>query len=133
MTTVLYACPYSIYIEIQNNLRREKLHRTNQGSKFLGSSFSNKDNIRPQSNLEEKVNPNIFKDEFSSQTHPSIFTAIAPVLLDRSNKTSEFFQYWNQQTISYPRPQCLIDQIQVQQPILVAATDQMPDHTQNRE
>ena len=68
MTTVLYAWPYSIYIEIQNNLRREKLHRTNQGSKFLGSSFSNKDNIRPQSNLEEKVNPNIFKDEFSSQT-----------------------------------------------------------------
>ena len=79
MTTVLYACPYSIYIEIQNNLRREKLHSTNQGSKFLGSSFSNKDNIRPQSNLEEKVNPNIFKDEFSSQTDPSIFTAIAPV------------------------------------------------------
>ena len=26
-------------------------------------------------------------------------------------------------------PQCLIDQIQVEKPIQVAATDQMPDHT----
>ena len=24
----------------------EKLHRTNQGSKFLGGSFSNRDNVR---------------------------------------------------------------------------------------
>ena len=29
--------------------------------------------------------------------------------------------------------QCLLDQTQVQKPILVVATDQMPDHTQNRD
>ena len=41
-----------------------------------------------QSNLEEKVNPSILKDDFSSRTDPSIFTLIAPVSLERSNETS---------------------------------------------
>ena len=41
-----------------------------------------------QSNLEEKVNLNISTDDFSSRRDPSIFTSIAPVLLDQSNKTS---------------------------------------------
>ena len=42
----------------------------------------------PQSNLEEKVNPNILIDGFSSRTDSSIFTSIAPLLLDWPNKTS---------------------------------------------
>ena len=42
----------------------------------------------PQYNLEEKVNPSILKNDFSSTTDPFIFTSIAPVLLDRSNETS---------------------------------------------
>ena len=41
----------------------------------------------PQSNLEEKVNPSIWKDDFSS----CIFKSIAPVLLDWSNETSWVF------------------------------------------
>ena len=41
-----------------------------------------------ETNLEEKVNPNILKDVFSSRTDPSIFTSIAPVFLDWSNGTS---------------------------------------------
>ena len=40
---------------------------------------------------EKKVNPSILKDDFSSTTDPSIFTSIAPVLLDRPNKTSWVF------------------------------------------
>ena len=43
-------------------------------------------------------------------------------------KPAEFSQRWNQQATSYPSPQCLVDQIQVQKPIQVVATDQMPDH-----
>ena len=43
----------------------------------------------PQSNLEEKVNPSILKDDFSSRTDPFIFTSIEPLLLDWSNKTSQ--------------------------------------------
>ena len=42
----------------------------------------------PQSNLEEKVNSSILKDDFSSTVDPSILTSIAPVLLDQSNETS---------------------------------------------
>ena len=82
----------------------------------------------PQSNLEEKVNPSIVKDDFFSRTGPSIFTSIAPVLLDRSNETSWAFQHWNQQATSCPGVQGLVEQIQVQKPILVAVTYQMPDH-----
>ena len=45
MTTVLHAWVYGRFIQIQNKLRRKKLHRTNQGSNFLGGSFTNKDNV----------------------------------------------------------------------------------------
>ena len=33
-------------LEIRNNLRRKKLYRMNQGSNFIESSFSNRDNVR---------------------------------------------------------------------------------------
>ena len=71
----------------------------------------------PQSNLEEKDNPKILKDNFSSRKDPSIFTSIAlDWPLARSNKTS-------------PSPQCLLDETQVQKLILVLAANQRPDHT----
>ena len=44
-------------------------------------------------------------------------------------KPGEFSQHWNQQATTYPSAQCLVDQIQVQKPIQVVTTDQMPDHT----
>ena len=44
-------------------------------------------------------------------------------------KLVEFFQHWSQQATSCPSPQFLIDQIQVQKPILFVATDQIPDKT----
>ena len=52
---------------------------------FLGGSFSNRDNVRAQSNLQEKGNLGILRDDFSSRTSPSIFTSIT------SNKTSWLF------------------------------------------
>ena len=45
----------------------------------------------PQSNLEEEVNPSILKNNFPQKTDPFIFTSIAPVLFDPSNKTSRAF------------------------------------------
>ena len=42
----------------------------------------------PQSNLEEKDNPSILKDDLFSRINPSIFASIAPVLLDQSKETS---------------------------------------------
>ena len=40
-------------------------------------------------------------------------------------KPVAFSQHWNQQATTYPSPQYLVDQIQVQKPIQVIATDQM--------
>ena len=74
------------FIETQINFRIKKLYRTNQASNFLRGSFSNRDNEKPQPNLEEKANHSILKDDISSKTDPS-FTWIAPVLLSCSNKT----------------------------------------------
>ena len=44
-------------------------------------------------------------------------------------KPAEFSQHWNQQATSYPSPQYLKDQIQVQKSIQVVATYQMPDRS----
>ena len=57
-----------------------------------------------------------------------MFTAIAPVLLNRSNETKCFSSIEINKPLVAP-VQCLVDQIQVQKPIVVVATDQMPDHT----
>ena len=97
MTTVFYAWLYGRFIEIQSNLRREKLHRTKQGSNLC--SFSNKNSVTAPIQLKRESQPQHLKRWFSSRTDPSIFTLIAPVLLDQSNETS-----W------------------------VVVTDQMPDH-----
>ena len=46
MKTLFQARLYGRFIEIQSNLRRKDLHRTNQGFSFIGSTFSNRDNVR---------------------------------------------------------------------------------------
>ena len=38
--------PYGRFIEIKSNLRRKKLHRTNEGSNFPGGNCSNRNNFR---------------------------------------------------------------------------------------
>ena len=44
-------------------------------------------------------------------------------------KPAEFSQHGNEQATSYPSPPYLVDQIQVQKPTQVIATDQMPNYT----
>ena len=46
MTTVFHPWLYDRFMKIQSNLGRKKLNRTNQGSNFLGGSFSNRDTVR---------------------------------------------------------------------------------------
>ena len=59
MATVFRARLYNRLINIQSNLRRKELHRTNQASNFLGGYFSNRDDVKAsESNLKEKDNPN---------------------------------------------------------------------------
>ena len=89
MTTVLHTWLYGRFIEIQSNLRREKLRRPNQGSSFLGGSFSNRDNVRAPIQLRRESQPqHLVRDDFSSSIDQSIFTSISPVFLDQSNETS---------------------------------------------
>ena len=59
-------------------IRRKKLHRTNQGSNFLGGSFGNRGNLRA---------PIQFRRESQPQ-HLKMIFPIATVFLDRSNETS---------------------------------------------
>ena len=47
MTIVFHARVYGRFIEIQSNLRRKKLHRMNQGSNFLGGTFSKVRYLKP--------------------------------------------------------------------------------------
>ena len=76
----------------------------NQGSNFLGWSLSNRDNVRSPIQFRKESQPQHLKTDFSSRTDPSIFTSIAPVLLDQSNETSWVYQHWSQQAISCPIP-----------------------------
>ena len=57
MTTDSHAWPYDRFIEIQSNLNRNKFHRANQGSNFLGGSFSNGDDLRAPIQFGRESNP----------------------------------------------------------------------------
>ena len=92
MTTGFHVSLNGRFIEVERNTRRKELYRINQGYNFLGGSFNNRDNVRAQIQFKEKVNPSILKGNFSSRAEPSIFTSIAPVLLDLLKVAVEFFQ-----------------------------------------
>ena len=115
LTTVLNTWLDDSFVEIQSKLRRNVIEWIKA----------------PIFNLEKRVNPSILKDEFFLKNR-SIHFHINSTSVIRSVK-------WNQlsfssiEATSCASPQCLVDQIHVQKPILVAATDQMPDHTYSRE
>ena len=59
MTTVFYAWLYGRFIEIQSNLRREKLHRMKQGSNLC--SFSNKNSVTAPIQIKRESQPQHLK------------------------------------------------------------------------
>ena len=73
MTTVFHAWLYGRFIEIQSNLRRKKLHRTNQGSNFLGGSFSNRVNARAPIQLGRKSQLQHLQRQFFLKHRPIHF------------------------------------------------------------
>ena len=134
VTTVVQAWVYGRFIEIPSNLRRKKLRRTNQGFNFLGGSFSNRNTVSALIQFRRESQPQHLKRSFFLKNRPICFqinstNVIRPV---KSNQLS-FSSIAIKKATSCPGPQCLIDQIQVQKPILFVATDQMLDHIQNRE
>ena len=62
----------------------------NQGSNFLGETFSNRDK-ELQSNLKEKDSLSILKDDFSSRKDTSMFTLIASQLLNWPHEAIKVF------------------------------------------
>ena len=74
MTTIFRARSYGRFMNVQSNLRRKKNHRMNQGSNFLGRSFSNRDNARVPMQFRRERQPSILKGDFLSRTDSSIFT-----------------------------------------------------------
>ena len=89
-TTVFHARPYDRFIEIQSHLRRKKLHRMNQGSNFLGGSFSNRDNVRTPIKFGRESQPQHLKRLFflnkrSIHFHINSASVIRPV---KQNKFS---------------------------------------------
>ena len=68
-----HAWPYGRFIEIQGNLRRKKLHRTNQGSNFLGGSFSNRKNIGAPIQFRRESQPQHLKRLFFLKNRPIHF------------------------------------------------------------
>ena len=125
MTEEFHALLYGRFIKIQGNLRRSTLHRTNKGSNFLGGSFSNRDNVRAPIQFRREGQPQHLKKWFflkNRAIHFHINSSSINRLVSRN-------QHWNQQSTSCPSSRCLVDQIQVQKPILIAVTDPMPDHT----
>ena len=86
MTTVFHARPYGGLIEIQSNLRRKKLHRTNQGFKCLGESFSNRVNLRSPIQTRRKRQPQHLENELSSKTNLNESTEVTNACLTFSNQ-----------------------------------------------
>ena len=56
-TLVFHAWLYGRFIDLQNNLRRKKLHRMNQSSNSLGGSFSNGDNVKAPIQFRKESQP----------------------------------------------------------------------------
>ena len=70
MTTVFHASPYGRFIEVQSNPWRKKRHRINQGSNFLGSNFSNTDNVRAATQFRRERKPQHLKQWFFLKNRP---------------------------------------------------------------
>ena len=124
MTTIFHTWPYGRFIEIQSNLRRKKLHRTNQGSNFFRGSFSHWDNLRVPIQFRRESQPQHLRRWFfhknrllfSSIFHFSSTSVIRPVKRNQMIFCS----------IEINKPflvpvQCHIDQIQVQKPNFLLA------------
>ena len=61
---------YGRFLQIQSNLGRKKLHRTNQGSNFLESSFSNRDNVKAKIQFRRGSQPQHLKRWFFFKKKP---------------------------------------------------------------
>ena len=88
MATVFHAWPCGRFIEIQRNLRRKNLHRTNQSSNFLGGSFSNRDYVRAPIQFGRENQPQHLQRWFFLKNRP-IHSHISSTSVTRSIKQNQ--------------------------------------------
>ena len=74
MRTALHTWSNGRFIEVESNLRRKKLRRTNQGSNFLGDNFSNWDNVRAPIQFRRESQPQHLKRWFFSHEQTHLFS-----------------------------------------------------------
>ena len=65
--------PHHRFIGIYNNLRRKKINRTDQGSNFLGGSFSNRKNLKAPIQFRTGSEPKYLKRLFFLKNRPIYF------------------------------------------------------------
>ena len=98
MTIVFHARSHGRFIDIQTNLRRNKLHRTNQGFDFLEGSFSNRDNVITPIQFKRERQPQLLKRWFCLENRSIHFYINSAIKLAQTIK-------WKRNTC--PRPPTL--------------------------
>ena len=122
MTKIFHASSYGIFIEIQSNHWRKKLHRRNQDSNFLWGS------LRAPIKFRRKIQLWDLKRWFLLENRPNhfIINSSSFIRLFKWNKLN-----FSSIEIKKPLPslvQCLAGQSQIQKPTLTFTTNQMPGH-----
>ena len=92
MTTMFHARLYDRFIDTEQPHERKKLHGTNQGSNFLGGSFSNRGNVRATIRIRRgRQHQPLMYPEFFGQTSTHIKPMKAPSWLVLSRKILKIF------------------------------------------
>ena len=97
IAAVFHALLYGRFIEIKSNLKRKELHRTNLGSNFLGSNFSDRANVKaPIQFRRENQHQHLKILIFFFKNRPMYFqinsiSVIRPITQNQLKLTSHFF------------------------------------------
>ena len=116
MTTVFHAWPYRRFIEKQSKFRKKKLHRTNQGSNFLGGSFSNRHNLRAPIQFRRESQLQHLKESFFFKNRPIHFHINSTSIIRLVKRNQLSFSSIEIDKLLLAPVQCLVDQIQVRTP-----------------
>ena len=124
MTTVFRTRSYGSFIKVKSSLRRKNVHRMNQGSHFLESSFSNRDSVRaPIQFRRERQSQHQFFKKMIFKNRSIRFCINSTRVVNCSNEPSLVFPALKSTIHFLPQSIVSIGQIQVQKPTLVAATN----------
>ena len=117
---------YSRFIEI-------KCNQGERNSNFVGGIFSDRNDVRAPIQYRGESQPQHLQRWFFLKNRPIHFHVSSTSVIRPIKQNQSSFSSIELQATSYPSQQCLVDKIQVQKPIIVVATDQIPEPDQSRE